>query len=110
MSAKYVVCSISTQEAILLRSFFNDLNLTSRVDDPIKMSCDNTASIQFAKDLKFHWNTKHIERHYYFVRDIIKTKEIAIKCISINKMIVDPLIKPIPRDAFKYHGLGLRRI
>ena len=65
--------------------------------------CDNTASIQFAKDPKFHKKAKHIKRHYHFVQDTIKWKEVAINYICISKMIVDPLTKPIPREAFKAH-------
>ena len=34
MEAKYVACSLATQEAIWLRSFLQVLNLTPRVDDP----------------------------------------------------------------------------
>jgi len=51
---EYIACSIATQEAIWLRSFLQDLNLTPNVDDPIELLCDNTAAIQFAKDSKFH--------------------------------------------------------
>ena len=71
--------------------------------------CDNTATVQSAKDPKFYRKTKHIKRHYHFVRDAIKEKEVAIKCIL---MPADPLAKPIPTDAFKAHAmsLGLRRL
>jgi len=112
MKVEYVACSLATQEAMWLRSFLQNLNLTPRADDPVEMLCDNTAVIQFTKDPKFHQKTKHIKRRYRFVRDAIKTKEVAIKYIPTNKMIADPLIKPIPRDAFKAHSLslGLRRV
>jgi len=90
-----------------LWSFLQDLNLTRRVDDLVDMLCDNTATIQFAKDPKFHRKTKHIKRHYHFVQNSTKTKEVAIKYIPTNKMIADPLTKPIPRDAFKAHTLSL---
>jgi len=52
MEAKYVACGIATQEAIWLRSFLQDLNHTPKVDDPVELPCDNTTTIQFAKDLK----------------------------------------------------------
>jgi len=71
------------------------------------MLYDNTTTIQFAKDPKFYQKTKHIKSHYHFVRDAIKTKEIVMKYISTNKMITNPLTKPIPRDAFKYYMLSL---
>jgi len=112
MEAGYVACSLATQEAMWLRSFLQDLNLTPRVDDPIEILCDNTAAIQFVKCPKFHRKTKHIKKRYHFMRDGIKIKEVAIKYIPTNKIIADPLIKPIPRDAFKAHSLslGLRRV
>jgi len=61
---------------------------------------------------KFQRKTKHIKRRYHFVRDAMKKKEISIKYIPINKMIVDPLTNPIPTDAFKSDmlSLGLCRI
>ena len=90
-----------------LRSFIQDLNLTPRVDDPIESLRDNTAAIQFAKDLKFHRKTKHIKKRYHFVRSAIKRKKIVIKYISTNKMITDLLTKLIPKDAFKVHSLSL---
>jgi len=63
-----------------------------------------------AKDPKFHRKAKHIKRHYNFVRDAAKWKEVVLKYLSTNKMIVDPLTKPTTRDVFKTHmmSLGLR--
>jgi len=112
MEAEYVACSIATHEAIWLRSLLQDLNLTPKADDPIELLFDNTTAIQFAKNSKFHRKTKHIKGHYHFMQDAIKSKEIAIKHISTNKMIANPLTKPIPKDVFKSHmlSLGLRRV
>ena len=74
--------------------------------------CDNSVAIQFAKVPMFHRKNKHIKRHYHFVQDAIKGKQLVIKYISTSKMIVDALTKPIPRDAFKDHvmSLGLCKI
>ena len=105
--AEYVACSLATQEVMWLRSFLQDLDLTPRVDDPVKMLRDNTAVIQFTKDPKFHLKTKHIKKRYHFIWNPIKTKEVFIKYISTNKMIDDPLIKLILKDAFKAHSLSL---
>ena len=56
--------------------------------------------------------SKRIKRHYHFVQNAIREKEVAIKYVSISRMIADHLTKPIPRDAFKAHvmSLGLHRI
>ena len=42
--------------------FFQDLNISPIVDDPIEMLCNNIVGIQFAKNPKSHWRTKHNKR------------------------------------------------
>jgi len=69
MESEYVTCSIATQEAIWLKRFLRDLNLTLEVDGPVEL-CYNTTAIQFAKDPKFHRKTKHIKRCYRFVGNV----------------------------------------
>jgi len=87
MEVEYVAYCLITYETIWLRSFFfQDLNLTPGVDDPIKMLCNNTAAVHYVKDSKFHRKTKRIKRHHYFVREAIKRKDVSIKYISTNKM------------------------
>jgi len=69
MEAEYITYSIATQEAIWLWSFLQVVNITPKVDDPIELLCDSTATIQFAQDPKFYRKTKYIKRRYHFVRD-----------------------------------------
>ena len=73
--------------------------------------CDNTTTIQFVRDPKFHIKIRHINRHYQFVQNTIKDKEVVIQYVSTSRMITDPLTKPTPRDFFKAHvtSLCLRR-
>jgi len=78
MEAKYVACCLAAQEAIWLRNFLQDFDLTLRVDDPGELWCDNTVAIQYAKDPKFHRKAKHIKRRYHFVRNAIKLKEVIV--------------------------------
>ena len=48
MKAEYVARSIASQEAIWLRSFLQNLNLTSKVDDLVTLLGDDTTGVQFA--------------------------------------------------------------
>ena len=61
MKVKYVAWSLAMQKAMWLRSILLELNLTPRVDGHVEMLCDNTTSIQLAKDPKSHWKTRHRE-------------------------------------------------
>ena len=62
--AEYVACSLATYEAMWLRNFLQDLNLTPRVDDLAETLCDNTTAIKFDKDPQLHRKIKHIKRWY----------------------------------------------
>ena len=59
-------------------------------------------ALTYAKDSKYHGNTKHIKIIYHFVKDLI----------THNEVVADPFTKPIARDTFvRYEKfLGLYRI
>jgi len=84
-------CYLATQEAIWLKSFLQDLRLTPRVDDPVELMCDNTAAIQFAKDLKFHRKTS-ILRGVIILYETPSRKRSCIKYISTSKMLAALLL------------------
>ncbi|KAL0322057.1 UNVERIFIED_CONTAM: Retrovirus-related Pol polyprotein from transposon TNT 1-94 [Sesamum calycinum] len=73
------------------------------IDDAVVIYCDNTATIAYAKDTKYHGRTKHIDTRYHFIRDVIAQGEVVLRHIPINDMIVNPFTKPLSRDAFHKH-------
>ena len=54
--AKYVACCLAAQEAIWLRSFLQDLDLTPRVNDPVEILCDNPVLSNLQKIQSFTEN------------------------------------------------------
>ena len=65
------------------------------------------AALAYAKDLKYHGKSKHIQIRYHFIRDMITQKEVVLKHIPTNEMVADPFTKPIARDAFVKHVRSL---
>jgi len=110
MEAEYVPYSVAAQEVMWFMSCLPDLDLSPRVHDPVEKLRDNTATTCFVKDSRFHWNIKHIRHCYHFVQEAINTKQITIKYIPTNNMIVDLLTKPIRGNAFKAHTLSVDSI
>ncbi len=55
-----------------------------------------------SKNLVYHARTKHINIQHHFVREKVEQKQVELKYCPTNKMIVDILTKPIPRDQFKF--------
>ena len=72
---------------------------------------DSQIAIPYTKDPEFHAKTKHIDIKYNFVKDMVAQKEVNMKYITTQEMVVDPFTKPIPKDAYFMHvrSLGLRR-
>ncbi|KAL0423370.1 UNVERIFIED_CONTAM: Retrovirus-related Pol polyprotein from transposon TNT 1-94 [Sesamum radiatum] len=71
VEAEYVACTSVVQEAIWLRRFLKSLCISAHVDDVIVIYCDNTTTIAYAKDPKYHGRTNHIDTKYHFIRDTI---------------------------------------
>ena len=95
-----------------MRRFFQNLEVVKDALDPVTVHCDSMTALAYAKDSKYHDRTKHIDIRYHYIRDMVAHNEVVLKHISTSLMIVDPLIKPIRRDAFQAHvrSLRLRRI
>uniref|UniRef100_A0A2N9F566 GAG-pre-integrase domain-containing protein n=1 Tax=Fagus sylvatica TaxID=28930 RepID=A0A2N9F566_FAGSY len=112
MEFEYVACSAAIQEAVWLRRFLQRLNIVASAMDPVTIYSDSMAALAYAKDLKYHGKTKHIEIKYHYIRDMVAKKEVFLEHISTKNMLADPLTKPIARDPFHGHikGLGLRRV
>ena len=110
--SRIVVCSSAIQEAVWLRRFLQDTGVVKTTFEPMTLYCDSMAALAYAKDLKYHEKTKHIQIRYHFVGDMITQNEVVLKHIPTNEMVVDPFTKPIARDAFVKHvrSLGLCRM
>ena len=55
--------------------------------------------------------TKHIDTKYNFLKDMVARKEVNVKYITTQEMVLDPFTKPMPKEAYFRHvkSLGLRR-
>ena len=112
MEAKYIAGSAAVQEAVWLRRFLHHLNVVTTINDHMTIHCDSMAALAYVKDPKYHGRTKHIDIRYHYIQDMVVKKEVVLKHISTSQMIVDPLTKPIVRDAYMAHvkSLGLCRL
>ena len=54
MEAEYVACSSAIQDAVLLRSFPQHLEIVKTTLEPVTIFCDNTVVLAMAKDPKYH--------------------------------------------------------
>ena len=66
-----------------------------QVDGPVVIYCDNMSSIQLARNPVFRARTKHIEVHYYFVREKVLACEIDLAYVSTHKQVADIFTKAL---------------
>ena len=62
--AEYITASEAANEGVWMKEFISDLGVIPSASEPMKIFCDNTGAIAFAKESRFHKRTKHIKRHF----------------------------------------------
>ena len=110
MEAEYVAGCEAAKEGVWLKKFLTDLEVVPNVEQPITLYCDNNGAVANAKEPRSHRNSKHIERRYHVIRDIIAKGNVEVMKISTHDNIVDPFTKTLSIKEFEKHleGLGVR--
>ena len=111
MEAEFVVLLAAVQEGIWLRRFLEHLINKGDTIELVVISCDSQIAITYIKDPKFHAKTKHIDIKYNFIKDMVTRKEVKVKYITTQEMVIDLFTKPTPKEAYfrQVKSLGLRR-
>ena len=70
---------------------------------PTIIHVDNRSAIDLAKNNSSHDATKHIDARYFYVRDLIKAKQVSILHIAGIDNPADIFTKALPFDSFSKH-------
>ncbi|GJS04394.1 retrotransposon protein, putative, ty1-copia subclass [Tanacetum coccineum] len=74
--AEYIAASEAAMEAVWIRKFVSGLDIVPTNIEPIKMYCDNSATILIANEPGVHKGVRHYHKRYHYVRECIKLSEI----------------------------------
>ena len=109
MEAEYVAASEAAKEAVWLRNFLMDLDVIPGLPKIITIYCDNSGAVANSKEPRVHKASKHIERKYHLIRDIVKREVVVTKIASADNL-ADPFTKALSAKAFDRHveGMGIR--
>ena len=110
MEAEYVAATEAAKEAVWLRKFLRDLEVVPDSEQPIALYCDNSGAVANSKEPRSHKRSKHIERKYHLIRDIVARGDVEVKKISTHDNIADPFTKTLSSRVFDKHveGMGLK--
>jgi hypothetical protein len=63
-------------------------NLNIKVEEPMKIFCDNQSARHIASNLIFHKRTKHIEVDCHFIREKVQSKEIETPFVKSEDQLL----------------------
>ena len=108
--AEYVAASEAAKEGVWLRNFIQELGVVPNASDPVPLYCDNTGAVAQAKEPRSHQKSKHIQRKYHIIRDIIDRGEVRVERVTSEDNIADPFTKPLSGSVHEKHreSMGLR--
>ena len=99
--SELVAASDTTKEVLSLRKLAVDVGEAPQ--GPTTIFEDNQAAIAISSNPASHGRTKHFDVAQLFVRERVKTNEVALKYISTKDMVADTLTKPLTRAKFEQH-------
>jgi Reverse transcriptase (RNA-dependent DNA polymerase) len=97
--AEYRAMASTASELTWIKQVLADLNI--KVEEPMKMFCDNQSARHIATNPVFHERTKHIEVDCHFVREKIQSKEIETPFVKSEDQLADILTKGLNVKAFE---------
>ena len=83
--------------------FIQELGVVPSIESPITIHCDNNGAIANVVELRAHKRTKHIERRFHLIRDIIHRGDVEITNIASANNVADPFTKVLPQKVFEKH-------
>ncbi len=110
MEAEYVAACEAAKEAVWLRKFIRDLEIVPEADQPLVLYCDNSGAVANSKEPRSHKRSKHIERKYHLIREIVQRGDVEVTKISTHDNLADPFTKTLVSKVFDRHleGLGIK--
>ncbi|XP_031393460.1 secreted RxLR effector protein 161-like [Punica granatum] len=108
--AEYIAASDAAKEAVWIRKFVTELGIVHSISSPVELYCDNIGAIAQAKEPRSHQKSKHIERRYHIIREIIGRGDVAVQKVASADNVADPLTKAMTQLQLDKHleKMGLR--
>ncbi|GJT81276.1 hypothetical protein Tco_1055618 [Tanacetum coccineum] len=95
--AEYIVAAKASMEAVWMRKFIDGLeDVMSSKKIPMEMLCDNAHAIAIANDPKIIRGSRHYQRKYHYICEVIQAGEIFLKKVHTGDNLADPFTKPMP--------------
>ena len=90
--------------------FITELNVVQTIMSPVPLYCDNNGAIAQAKEPRSHQRSKHIDRKFHKIRELISNGDVCILKVASADNVADPLTKPMSQSQLDRHTekMGIR--
>ena len=102
--AEIMAASQAAAEIMYFRGILHELG---RELDPTILYVDNQGAIELSRDMKSCKRSRHIERRYLKIRELVADGEIVVRHVRSEDNHADMLTKPLEIEAFGYHFAAL---
>jgi hypothetical protein len=109
MESEYVAFTIAAQELMWLRDFLNDMGLLD-LASPTPLHEDNKSCIDYVHNGKYSSKSKHINRRYHFVRELVADNTISMLHCPSESNLADIMTKNLKAPLFKQHRTSLQLV
>ncbi|GKC16614.1 retrotransposon protein, putative, ty1-copia subclass, partial [Tanacetum coccineum] len=108
--AEYIAASKAAMEAVWIRNFILRVGIVPTINEPIKMFCDNSATLHFSNEPGVQRGARHYHRRYHYVCESIVLGEIKFLKVHTDDNLADPFTKALPKGKLTQHArsMGLR--
>ncbi|GKC24078.1 retrotransposon protein, putative, ty1-copia subclass [Tanacetum coccineum] len=104
--AKYIAAS----EVVWIRKFILGLGIVPKINEPIKMFCDNSATLHFANEPGVQKGARYYHRRYHYVCECIELGKIKLLKVHTDDNLADPFTETLSKGKLTQHtkSMGLR--
>ena len=108
--AEYIAASDAAKEAVWIRKFVSELGVVPSIESAVPLFCDNNGAIALAKEPRSHQKSKHIERRYHVIRELVGKGDVLVQKVASADNVADPLTKALTQLQLDHHleKMGLR--
>lgn len=105
--AEFVAASIAGQEIVWMHQLLKELHFDINDATPLILNMDNQSAIAAVNNPEHHGRMKHIDIRHFWIRQIIRRKQIKVYYLPTQDMVADIFTKPLPRVLIERHRLSL---
>ena len=103
-----MACFEATCHAIWFQDFISALEVVHSISRPLKLFCDNFATVSFSRNTRSTFRSKHIDVKFFFVKEKVAESLVSIEHTPTTRMLADLLTKDLPICVFQEHVTHMR--